>query len=131
MKKHITAFYFETLLLILVFVAVILALSTVFGAARARSADAERLTKAVGMAENAAEAVAASSDAEELCELLSRTGDAELDEAGVTVRDGEYRAQITWEPGSGIAYSVVTVFWNDREIYGLETAVCLSRYGGG
>lgn len=125
MKKHITAFYIETLLMITVLVVVMVVLSGVFGAARAKSADAKHLTKAVSLAESAAEAVSASESTGELRELLSGLGQTGMDGDNVTLSDGEYRVEITWEPENGIVSSAVTVFWRDKEIYSLETAVCL------
>ena len=75
-KKHgITSFYLETLLLIAVFIGVIMLLTQVFGAAKMASDQAEILTKAVGLAQNGAEAVAASKgDPELLVELLEENG---------------------------------------------------------
>ena len=60
MKKHITSFYAETLILILVFVAVILTLTQVFGLAKKQSEEAKLLTSAVTLAQNAAEALSVS-----------------------------------------------------------------------
>ena len=45
-KNHITAFYVETLLLILVFITIILVLTHVFGLGRAQSAAARELNDA-------------------------------------------------------------------------------------
>ena len=70
MRKHITSFYMETLLLILVFVAVILILTQVFGAARVSGTAAADLTRAVRLAANAAEAVSASDRSEERARCL-------------------------------------------------------------
>lgn len=83
-KQHITAFYLETLLMIVVFISIILVLTRVFGGARARSAEAKRLTAAVTLAQNAAEAVAASADPRELWELLDADGNAVLQEDAAT-----------------------------------------------
>ena len=57
MKKngHITGFYLETLLLIVVFIAIILVLTQVFGLAQVQSVRAKQLTEAVTLAGNAAE----------------------------------------------------------------------------
>ena len=59
-KKHITSFYIETLILVLVFVAVILTLAQVFGLAKKQSEEAKMLTAAVTVAQNAAEAFSVS-----------------------------------------------------------------------
>ena len=52
MKKngHITGFYLETLLLIVVFIAIILVLTQVFGLAQVQSVRAKQLTEAVTLA---------------------------------------------------------------------------------
>lgn len=125
MKRHITAFYFETLVLILSFVAIILVLSGVFGAAEAKSADAAHLTKSVSLAENAAEAVSASATVQELQALLGETGDTALSGDGVTLRDGEYRVEVSWEPDGALVESHIAVYWQEQEIYSLDTGVLI------
>lgn len=69
-KQHITAFYLETLLMIVVFISIILVLTRVFGSARVQSVEAKDLTTAVTLAQNTAEAVSASHSPQELQELL-------------------------------------------------------------
>lgn len=81
-RQHITAFYLETLLMIVVFLSIILVLTRVFGRARAQSARAQALTQAVTLAQSTAEAVSASRDPQELCGILSREGSAFLVEDG-------------------------------------------------
>ena len=58
-RQKMLSFYVEALLMILIFVTVILVLTGVFGAARSQSAEAKRLSQAVTLAANAAEAVSA------------------------------------------------------------------------
>ena len=58
--RHITAFYLETLLLVAIFVAMILVLTSVFGMGKKESLDAKHLTGAVRLAENTAEMATAS-----------------------------------------------------------------------
>ena len=140
MKKQsrFTAFYLETLILIVVFIAIILVLTQVFGLARVQSVKARQLTDAVVLAGNAAEAVSASRTEEELLELLNERDNAIAmpDDAGITARyderlqpdaSGGYRVDVSWVPeetetGTMIR-SVVEVHWNDGEIpiYLLET----------
>lgn len=141
MKKHgeITAFYLETLLLILVFVAILLVLTQVFGLGRMQSAEARSLTDAVSLAQNTAEAFAAAESPEELLRLLDAEGCASLlpDTAGVEARydaalrpaaDGCYLVQTLWlsEPDeSGVLVSgTILVFRSSggEELYRLETA---------
>ena len=70
-KTYLTAFYVETLLMILIFVSVLLVLSRVFAAAGNARLQAQRLNHAVYLAENAEAAVLAAGSPEELAELLS------------------------------------------------------------
>lgn len=130
-QRHITAFYLETLLLVGLLVAVIMVLVGVFGIAKAKSMDATRLTDAVILAEDAAEALAASDSMEEVKALLDENGDAEMIDDVIDVllihRDG-YDIRI-WDPyGSDRAgISVITVSRGGETIYSLETWV----YNGG
>ena len=122
MKKHITAFYLETLLLVAVFVAIILVLTGIFGVARAESSQAEHLTKAVLLAENAAEAVSVSGSLEVVRALLDERGDSEVNGNVLTVYEEDLQADITWEPEGSVVSSSVTVYWNGKAIYTLKTA---------
>lgn len=141
MKEHrqVTAFYIETLLLIVVFISIILMLTQVFGAGRKQTAQAELLTNAVCLAENAAEAVAASDTPEGVLALLDEGGNAEL------LRNAEYptvlakydgdmnpdaggdiTVEITWrEEPDGLVRSDVNVLrgGGSSPVYTLKTAV--------
>lgn len=140
MKKqsHITGFYLETLMLIVVFVLIILVLTQVFGLAQMQSTRAKQLNGAVILAQNAAEAAAASETPEELLKLLNDNDNAVLmaDTAGVTAcydsdlnpdAEGNYRVDVTWLPEeteNGIlVHSVAEVRCDDAEapVYRLET----------
>ena len=140
MKKqsHITGFYLETLMLIVVFVLIILVLTQVFGLAQMQSTRARQLNGAVILAQNAAEAAAASETPEELLKLLNDNDNAVLmaDTAGVTAcydselnpdAEGNYRVDVTWLPEeteNGIlVHSVAEVRCDDTEapVYRLET----------
>ncbi len=90
-KDHITAFYIETLILIVVFVVVILMLTNVFQAARIESVRARRLSDAVILAGNVAEAMSWTEEGEDLLSVLGGEGGAELmpDGRGLTVYYGE------------------------------------------
>ena len=68
--EHITAFYIETLLLIVSFVLVILMLTNVFGLGKRESSRAQDLTNAVRLAETGAEAFAAAEGPAELADIL-------------------------------------------------------------
>ena len=141
MKRNgsVTAFYLETLLLIVVFIAIILVLTSVFGLGRAQSARAAQLTDAVCLAQNAAEAVSASTSAEELLTLLNENGNAASagDTAGVTARygrdlrpdpDGVYSVQVSWLPepderGTFVRSEILVRRGGDpAPLYRLETA---------
>lgn len=83
-KQHITAFYLETLLMIVVFISIILVLTRVFGSARLQSVEAKRLTAAVTLAQNTAEAVSASGSPQDLLDLLNEKNNAILQTADDT-----------------------------------------------
>ena len=132
MRKHITSFYMETLLLILVFVAIILILTQVFGAARVSGTAAADLTRAVRLAENAAEAVSASDSPDALAALLMPAGGAEVTSGTVSARydadlnpaaGGAYQVSVTWAPADGLVESRIAVTKDGRSLYELETAV--------
>ena len=69
-SEHNTAFYIETILMIVSFVAVILVLTNVFGLGKLESAKARDLTNAVRLSESAAECFAAAEGPAELTDLL-------------------------------------------------------------
>lgn len=139
MKKssHVTAFYIETLLLIVVFIGVILILTGIFGLGRAQGAAAKELNNAVCLAQNAAEAVSASKSAEELLSILNENSNASLmpDGTGVSAfygknmepdENGLYRVDVSWiDDGSGLIRSVIEVRCGEEAetVYSLETAV--------
>ena len=142
MKKHITAFYVETLLLIVVFVGIILLLTWVFGAARQESQQARLLTNSVCLAENAAEAFSAAGSPEELQRLLDESGNTSVSGSTVTARytsdmepdkDGQLLVEITWVPeasgGAGLVSGEIRVLRpaQGQELYTLRTAVYLQE----
>ncbi len=133
-QVHTTAFYIETLLLIVAFVAVILVLTRAFGEARRESAKAKELTDAVILAQSAAEAVSASSDPEELVRLLGSAQTAELRDGKVfAVSEDGYETEVTWEPGASgtgtLVTSTITVRLSGSEdpVYVLDTAAFLGE----
>ena len=134
MNKRVTSFYVETLILILVFVAVILALTQVFGLAKKQSEEAKLLTGAVTLAQNAAEAFSAADSPESLFALLDEGGNAVLEAGTVTASygadmkpdpEGVLRVEVERVPGSRqTAEGTVRVVRRDtgEEIYSLVTA---------
>lgn len=140
-KRHMSNFYIETLGLIVIFIAVILVLTRVFALSARMSARAGILTKAVHLAENAAEAVAASNSPETLQGLLEENGNARLSEDGENAvlyvwydedmkpaEDGSFRVEITWKAEGeepDFAESTVCAYWLEEEepVYSLETGV--------
>lgn len=137
-KHKITAFYMEMLVLVLVFIGVILLLSQVFVSAKEESAQARLLTKAVRLAENAAELIAGAESREELPELLGENGSAYWAQEGVLLArydaglqpdpEGELGLQVSWEEEDGLCRHQLAVSWQDGEpVYELKTAV----YRGG
>lgn len=144
-KQQLTSFYLEALLLIVVFVAMILVLTGVFGASRAQSAQAQRLTNAVMLASNAAEAVAAADSPEELAVLLDENGNTRVSAGGVTAgyaldrspsaeKEPALSVHISWEPDSAdpaLVRSSIRVFRAGEEtpVYVLETATVMKEAG--
>ncbi len=141
-RGQITGFYLETLLLIVVFIAIILVLTRVFGVSRSMSGDAKYLTDAVCLAQNTAEAVSAADSQDSLLSLLDEGGNARAgDERGVQARydddmhpspRGCYTVEATWEPAdqdSELVYSTISVWreGNKDPIYSLRTAVFLGE----
>lgn len=79
-RQQLTSFYLEALLLVSAFVAMILVLTGVFGAARAQSRSAQLLTQAVRLASNAAEAEHASDSPDHTAVLLDEGGNVRSDD---------------------------------------------------
>ena len=143
-KRHVTAFYIETLILAVVFIIVILVLTRVFAMSGQLSANARILTNGVHLAENAAEAVAGADSPQKLLELLDENGNAQALEGRETIvlrarydgdgkpaADGNFWVDVSWTPEEesegGLVGSSITVFWNNgaETVYTLDTAVYL------
>ena len=141
-KQHITAFYMETLVLALIFTVVILVLTKVFALSGQMSSNARLLTNAVHLAENAAEAFAASDSPEALAGLLEENENVlMLEEDGNTLvrvsydeemrpaPEGNFLMDVLWVPEEGVekglVQGIIRVYRNDskEEIYMLKTAV--------
>ena len=139
-RGHNTAFYLETLLLIVVFIGIILVFTWIFGLGKAQSGEAKLLTNAVTLAEKGAEAVSAADSPEALMALLNEDGNVEAlpGVEGVAAyydsdmrpdADGGLRMEVTWLPestGKGtLVHSTVSVInaRTDKNVYSLETAV--------
>ncbi len=135
MKKRgpVTAFYIETLLMIVVFIGIILVLSRVFAVSRQKSVRAESLTTAVCLAENAAEAFYAARTPDELYSLLNYTGKEDVsgslkgNDASFTAvynermepdEAGAFRLEMNWQTDSeGFSSGNVTVQYMQESIY--------------
>lgn len=141
-RRHVTGFYLETLVLAVVLIAVILVLTRVFAFSAELSNQAGRLTRAVHLAENAAEAVAASDGMDTLRMLLEEDGNAQVSQDGTAgllqvwydeemrpVLGGRFRVEVSWKPESAAAGSfvgsTVSVYWMEEAepLYVLDTAV--------
>ncbi len=143
--RHITGFYIETLLMIIVFILMILLITNIFGIARAQSNEAKTLTAAVTLSENAAEAVAASEDLDSLYSFINTNENAQLlpDGEGVRARyatdltpdaEGEIFIDITWQPeetlkGTLIESVISASIAGKETIYSLNTAVYIKDNG--
>ncbi len=134
MNRRITSFYVETLILILVFVAVILTLTKIFGMSKKLSDETKLLTSAVTLTQNAAEAFSVSESDEKLFSLLDESGNASLENGTVSA---SYRADMSPDPDGVLrvivertvsepAFSecVIRVIRSDTgaELYSVETA---------
>lgn len=155
-QRHMTAFYLETVLMMIIFAIVIAILAQVFSLAKTQSGEAERMTHAVCLAQNAAEAVAAADSKDTLLRLLEEDGNASLDakDGGAAVLTAYYdadmhpltaaeaeadeealRVETTWNPdasGTGIFVSSdISVFpaASETQVYTLNTGIYL-REGG-
>ncbi len=129
------SFYVEALMLILVFVVVLVTLARLFGASISNSQSARTLTDAVTLAQNAAEAVSASSDARELARLLAPEGGAKTDDTQVEVwynedlepdDAGVYLVSATWQPGAEdprLVHSRIRVLRDGQQVYDLDASV--------
>lgn len=135
-KSRITAFYMETLVLAVIFIVVILALIRIFSLSVRMSSQAEELTRAVRLAENGAEAAAASESGEKLARLLDENGNVTVREDGSILAEydrdmkplsgGDILMEITWEPEeTGCVRCLITVSrrGDSRPVYTLTTAV--------
>ena len=137
-KQLLTSFYVEALLLIAAFVAMVLVLTAVFGTARAKSVEAYRLTRAVTLAANAAEAVSAADSPEQAAALLDEGGNVRLaaglieaaylaDGSPCLDGNGALRLTVSWEASpedAALVVNRITVFAADTQasVYTLETA---------
>ena len=113
MKKRTTAFYIETLIMILVFVAVILILSHVFGIAVNRSREADMLTRAVSLAQNTAET------------LEETIASSEGDVGGVIEKpEGDLTLTVKWRAEQNLLKADILVAESSsgREVYSLPVA---------
>lgn len=155
-QRSMTAFYLETVLMVIIFAIVLAILSQVFGLARNQSSEAEQLTNAVCLAQNTAEAVSASADAEDLLQLLDEDGNASLqtkeggavltayydlqmqpvsEKAAAKAGESCLRVETDWQPqqgqGGSYADSRISVYAGDGKtpLYTLDTGVYMREEG--
>lgn len=111
-KQELSSFYIEALLLVAIFVAMVLVLTGVFGAARAQSRQARQLTSAVTLSSNAAEAAAAADSPEELAAILDEGGNVapvpggleafyRLDGSPCRAEEAQLRLTVSWQAEEG------------------------------
>lgn len=141
-SAHITAFYVETLLMIVVMAVILMVMTGVFGYSRANSVRAKHLTEAVTVAQNTAEALTFADDLEACTAYLpledsSLTTEADGSEvltgyykwvrAAAPEEESVYRVEITRAmPVDSMCASSIAVYYDREEkpVYELET----SRY---
>ena len=142
-SRHLTAFYIETLLLTVTLILVALVLTRMFGAGSIQSASAKNLTAAVGLAENAAEAMSASKSPEDLLTYLNENNNAVCEDTLVTAYytddlepaskdDHAFEVSVLWEPDAstpGLVNGTILVQDSARgsELYKLTTAVYIKE----
>jgi len=138
LKKHLTTFYVETLIMIIVFISIILVLTRVLGGSRVKSSQAELLTNAVCLAQNAAEAFSVADTPAALKDLLDQCDNTEIDGDRVCAvfdkdmvpdPNGSIAVYIDWMPDDSGRFisgdiSVINKL-SGEELYSLETAVYL------
>ena len=69
-RTQLTAFYLETLIMIVIMIGILLVLTQVLGSSRRQSAQAKRVTEAVTIAQSVAEAAARTEDLSEVQKTL-------------------------------------------------------------
>ena len=142
-SRHLTAFYVETLLLTVTLILVAMVLTRMFGLGSLESSSAKTLTAAVGLAENAAEAMSASESPEDLLSILDENNNAVCEDTTVTAYydadfapaskdDHSFAVSVLWEPdpsASGLVNGTILVTDDARgnEIYRLTTAVYIKE----
>ena len=141
-RGHSTAFYIETLVMIMIFVVIILVLTKVFAIAKADSINAKELTNAVAMAQNTAEVIQSSESKDEFITLMDEDGNVTEDGDTVVIRydkdnkadsQGIYAVNVTWTPKKTDAGELVTsdisVIYGDDEdsIYDMSTKVYIKE----
>ncbi len=147
MKKdgHITSFYIETLLLIIVFIGMILVITQIFGEARLASDRAKILTDAVTLAQNAAEDFEAADSPQTLQQLLCFDESGAQAGSDLAYPDGPqspvlscafrgdmtpavgapYLLKLQWLPEEdGLVRAQISVYYAGQQeaVYSLETA---------
>lgn len=139
-----TVLFIETLALLAIFTIVTVILMKGFLFAGKLSKNAESLSKAVHLAENAAEMVSASESGERLFSLLNENGNArvseqtddscvyraEYDADMKPSADGIFYADVSWTPRQdGLVRSTVNIYRKDETepIYSLDLAVYINH----
>lgn len=140
MKKRgqITAFYIETLVMIVVMIGILLVLTQILGLSKRESVQARRLTEAVTIAQTAAEALAAEADLAEAAGIMGLENVTVTEEGGNTLCSGDYswirtertkssrgetekqrttvyRVDISRSPEGDLTEDVIRVYASDRE----------------
>ena len=119
-QRHMTAFYLETVLMVIIFVLVISVLAQVFAQARTHSEEARRMTNAVCLAQNAAEAVAAAGSGDVLAGLLDEDGNTVIQaEDQESAKTGDAQAASDAKGMKVNEAAVVTAFY-DRDMHPVE-----------
>lgn len=144
-RAQLTAFYLETLIMIVVMIGILLVLTQVLGSSRRQSAQAKRLTEAVTIAQSVAEAASRSDDLSGLRNTLEADSFTIKGEAGdnqtceglwrwehkiidqeeniqINYMEMDYRVAVTrtWQDDMASDHIEVSAAESNQQIYSLD-----------
>ena len=129
MKRNNRTFMIELLAMLVVFVFVILVMSRVYARSLAQAQEAKRLNDAVVLASNAAEVFLSAQEEEEIRDILNEKDNAVYEEDVIAYynedlmpdRSGKMKVVIHSEKKNDFIYGTIRVYYEDREVYELQT----------
>ncbi|MBR3228009.1 MAG: hypothetical protein IKF68_05645 [Erysipelotrichaceae bacterium] len=130
-RKEKIIFYLETFILTLSFVMVIMFLSRMYEKSFGLALESARRSDAVILSANMAECLKSVEDEEDLVLFLEKEFGMEKEGDDYLVRfdrdlqpdeNGEYTISVAFRESDGYKEALIRAFYNDRELYVLETA---------